>query len=70
METFNGPVLLSRFARGTSRIKVKRCRNLPSAVLFGAPPCRLIFATGSHFIDVDQYMAELKDQYVCKQTSR
>jgi len=59
METFYGTVLLSRFARGTSRIRVKRCRTLPSVVLFVAPPCRLIFAAGSHIIDVDQYVAEL-----------
>jgi hypothetical protein len=70
METFYGPVLLSRFARGTSRIKVKRCRTLPSVVLFAVPPCRLMLATGSHIIDVDQYVAELKDLFVCKQTSR
>lgn len=70
METFYGTVLLSRFARGTSRIKVKRCRTLPSVVLFAAPPFGLIFATGSHIIGVDQYVAELKDWFVCKQTSR
>jgi len=68
METFYGPVLLSGFARGTSRIKVKRCRTLPSVVLFAASPFPWIFATGSHIIDVDQYVAELR--FVCKQASR
>jgi len=70
MENFYGPVFLSRFARGTSRIKAKRCRTLPSVVLFVAPSISFpwIFATSSHTIDVDQYVAELR--FVCKRASR
>jgi hypothetical protein len=70
MENFYVLVRLSGFARGTSRIKVMCCRILPSVVLFAAPARRWIFATGSHIIDIDQYVAELEDWFVCKQTSR
>jgi hypothetical protein len=60
-----GPAFLSTFARGTSRIKVKRYRILPSVVLFATPPRHLIFATGSHILEVDEYVAKLKDWFVC-----
>jgi hypothetical protein len=66
MEICYGPVFLSRFARGTSRIKLKFCRTLPLVVLFAAPPRLLICATFLHILDVDQCVAELKDWFVCK----
>jgi hypothetical protein len=66
METCYGPVFRSRFARGTSRIKLKLCRTLPLVVLFAALPRRWIFGTFSRIMDVHQYVAELKDWFVCK----